>query len=75
MTPMSSQVTPMLLTRLIQRTPTQLMVVTITSRTEPSSTALAAPLVLVSAVSSPMIWKPDRWSAAPPVARWPPPTR
>ena len=58
MTPTISQVTPMLLTRLIQLTPMQLMMVVITSRIEPSSTALDAPLVLVRAGSEPMSWKP-----------------
>ena len=48
----------MLLTRLIQVTPMQLMAVTTTSRIDPRSTALAAPLVLVRVGSSPMSWKP-----------------
>ena len=58
MTPTISQVTPMLLIRDIQLTPMQLMMVVSTSSTEPSSTALAAPLGEVSAVSSPTIWNP-----------------
>ena len=48
----------MLLIRDIQLTPMQLMKVVRTRSTDPSSTALAAPLDEVSALSSPMIWNP-----------------
>ncbi|CPU01670.1 Uncharacterised protein [Mycobacteroides abscessus] len=53
-TPTISQVTPMELIRDIQLTPTALMAVVATKSNEPSSTALDAPLTLVSEESVPM---------------------
>ena len=58
MTPTISQVTPMLLMRAIQLTPIELMVVVMTSSTDPRMTALVAPLGEVRAGSSPTSWKP-----------------